>query len=370
MEVVIAGGHGQIALRLARLLAGRGDSVRSLIRNPAHADDVSAAGAEPVVFDLEAPEGDLAAVVRGADAVVFAAGAGPGSGAARKRTVDLGAAVRLIDAAREAGVRRYVMISSIGADDPAGGGETMRPYLEAKARGGRGAGGERPRRHDRAPGPADERPGHRDGQRRGGRRPGGDHARRRRGGRRRRARRPGDDRQDVRGRRRRHADRNGAVTALSRLRAGWRPAAPVRRRPLVHLLRAVGAACREPPADRAGRAAPRARADRADGRDRGGEDRARARPGPAARRPARARESCGRARPRPGSRGSSSCPTSCARRSATGCRPTRRSSSSRGASARRGGPARTSRAVRPRSPTCATSGASSSPSTASTSTAS
>ena len=133
MEVVIAGGHGQIALRLARLLAGRGDSVRSLIRNPDHADDVSAAGAEPVVFDLEAPEGDLAAVVRGADAVVFAAGAGPGSGAARKRTVDLGAAVRLIDAAREAGVRRYVMISSIGADDPGGGGEAMRPYLEAKA---------------------------------------------------------------------------------------------------------------------------------------------------------------------------------------------------------------------------------------------
>jgi uncharacterized protein YbjT (DUF2867 family) len=133
VEVVIAGGHGQIALRLARLLAERDDSVRSLIRNPDHADDVSAAGAEPVVFDLEAPEGDLAAVVRGADAVVFAAGAGPGSGAARKRTVDLGAAVRLIDAAREAGVRRYVMISSIGADDPAGGGEAMRPYLEAKA---------------------------------------------------------------------------------------------------------------------------------------------------------------------------------------------------------------------------------------------
>jgi uncharacterized protein YbjT (DUF2867 family) len=133
VEVVIAGGHGQIALRLARLLAGRGDPVRSLIRNPDHADDVSAAGAEPVVFDLEAPEGDLAAVVRGADAVVFAAGAGPGSGVARKRTVDLGAAVRLIDAAREAGVRRYVMISSIGADNPAGGGESMRPYLEAKA---------------------------------------------------------------------------------------------------------------------------------------------------------------------------------------------------------------------------------------------
>ena len=133
MDVVIAGGHGQIALRLARLLAARDDTVRALIRNPGHAADVEAAGARPVVFDLEGPDGDLAAEVRGADAVVFAAGAGPGSGAARKRTVDLGAAVRLIDAARASGVRRYVMVSSIGADDPAGGGEAMRPYLEAKA---------------------------------------------------------------------------------------------------------------------------------------------------------------------------------------------------------------------------------------------
>jgi uncharacterized protein YbjT (DUF2867 family) len=132
MDVVIAGGHGQIALRLERLLSERGETVRALIRNPDHAADVSATGAEAVVFDLEG-DGDLAAVVRGADAVVFAAGAGPGSGAERKRTVDLGAAVKLVDAARAAGVRRYVMISSIGADDPAGGGEAMQPYLEAKA---------------------------------------------------------------------------------------------------------------------------------------------------------------------------------------------------------------------------------------------
>jgi uncharacterized protein YbjT (DUF2867 family) len=132
MDVVIAGGHGQIALRLARLLTTRGERVRSLIRNPDHSADVEAAGAEPVVFDLEGG-GDLAPVIAGADAVVFAAGAGPGSGAERKRTVDLGAAVRLIDAAREAGVRRYVMVSSIGADDPSAGAEAMRPYLEAKA---------------------------------------------------------------------------------------------------------------------------------------------------------------------------------------------------------------------------------------------
>jgi len=134
MDIVIAGGHGQIALRLARLLSARGERVRSLIRKPDHAADVSAAGAEAVEFDLEERSaGELAAVVRGADAVVFAAGAGPGSGVERKRTVDLGAAVKLIDAARAARVRRYVMVSSIGADDPAAGGEAMRPYLEAKA---------------------------------------------------------------------------------------------------------------------------------------------------------------------------------------------------------------------------------------------
>jgi uncharacterized protein YbjT (DUF2867 family) len=134
VEIVIAGGHGQIALRLARLLSARGDTVRSVIRNPDHAADVEAAGADPVVFDLEEGSGaDLASVVSGADAVVFAAGAGPGSGAARKRTVDLGAAVKLIEAAQAAKVRRYVIVSSIGADDPAGGSEAMRPYLEAKA---------------------------------------------------------------------------------------------------------------------------------------------------------------------------------------------------------------------------------------------
>jgi len=132
MDVVIAGGHGKIALRLGRLLSERGEHVRSLIRNPDHTADVEAVGAEPVLFDLEKDD-DLASVVHGADAVVFAAGAGPGSGPERKRTVDYGGAVKLIDAALEAGVRRYLMISSIGADDPNAGPEEMRPYLQAKA---------------------------------------------------------------------------------------------------------------------------------------------------------------------------------------------------------------------------------------------
>jgi uncharacterized protein YbjT (DUF2867 family) len=130
--IVIAGGHGKIALRLARLLSARGDTVRSLIRNPGHGAGVHAAGAEPVLADMEALD-DLAEFVEGADAVVFAAGAGPGSGPERKRTVDLGGAVKLLDAARATGARRYLMVSSIGAGDPRSGSGPMGPYLEAKA---------------------------------------------------------------------------------------------------------------------------------------------------------------------------------------------------------------------------------------------
>jgi uncharacterized protein YbjT (DUF2867 family) len=135
MDVVIAGGHGQVALRLERLLTAAGHRSRALVHNPDHASDVAATGAEPVVMDLEVIGGlhDLTEAVRGADAVVFAAGAGPGSGPERKRTVDHGAAVKLIAAAEAAGVGRYVMISTLGADQPDARGESMRPYFQAKA---------------------------------------------------------------------------------------------------------------------------------------------------------------------------------------------------------------------------------------------
>ena len=107
MRVVIAGGHGKIALLLERLLVQRGDQAVGLIRNPAHAGEVSATGAVAAVCDLEAASMDeVAALLDGADAVVFAAGAGPGSGALRKDTVDRGASVLLADAAGRAGVRR------------------------------------------------------------------------------------------------------------------------------------------------------------------------------------------------------------------------------------------------------------------------
>ncbi|MFF5291786.1 SDR family oxidoreductase [Paractinoplanes globisporus] len=131
MDILVAGGHGKVARRLLALLAGQGHTARGLIRNPDQADDLRAVGAVPVLGDMEAAP-SLEPFVAGADAVVFAAGAGPGSGPARKRTVDLGGAVKLADAAKALSVRRYVMVSSIGAENPAGGG-AMQPYLEAKA---------------------------------------------------------------------------------------------------------------------------------------------------------------------------------------------------------------------------------------------
>ncbi|MFJ7912518.1 NAD(P)-binding oxidoreductase [Kitasatospora sp. NPDC096204] len=134
MRTVIAGGHGQIALRLERLLAARGERPAGIIRRPEQAQDLVDAGAEPLLLDLEAATAtQLAGLLTGADAVVFAAGAGPGSGAARKNTVDRDAAVLLADAAELAGVRRYVMVSTMAADAAAHHpDEVFEAYLRAK----------------------------------------------------------------------------------------------------------------------------------------------------------------------------------------------------------------------------------------------
>jgi uncharacterized protein YbjT (DUF2867 family) len=135
MRVAIAGGHGKIGSRLMRLLAARGDEVRSLDRNPAYGDEIRSAGGEPVVCDLESADaGEVARALGRVDAVVFSAGAGPGSGPERKWSMDHGGAVKLIEGARGAGVSRYVMVSSIGADPEASGEDTFAVYLRAKGR--------------------------------------------------------------------------------------------------------------------------------------------------------------------------------------------------------------------------------------------
>lgn len=131
MRVVVVGGHGKVAMLLHPILRGRGHEVRGVIRNPDQAEDLRRAGAEPVVCDIEAVD-DISDAVGSADAVVFAAGAGPGSGAARKWTVDRDGALKLIEAAKKNGIRRYVMISAMGVDEPRGD-EVFQAYSRAKA---------------------------------------------------------------------------------------------------------------------------------------------------------------------------------------------------------------------------------------------
>lgn len=135
MRVVIAGGHGKIALILERMLAEAGHEPVAIIRNPEHRDDVDATGAVAVVLDLEeASVDEVGQVLKNADAAVFAAGAGPGSSAARKFTVDRDAAILLADAAEAAGVPRLVVISAIDTDrfDPASD-DVFQLYLRAKS---------------------------------------------------------------------------------------------------------------------------------------------------------------------------------------------------------------------------------------------
>jgi uncharacterized protein YbjT (DUF2867 family) len=135
VRVAIAGGHGQIARRLAKILSQRGDQAVALIRNPDHAEDLRQVGAEPVVVDLEhASEDEVAQAITGCDAVVFAAGAGPGSGSERKETMDYGGAVKLITAAKQTGISRYLIVSSVGADPEVRGDDTFSVYLRAKGR--------------------------------------------------------------------------------------------------------------------------------------------------------------------------------------------------------------------------------------------
>jgi uncharacterized protein YbjT (DUF2867 family) len=136
MRIVVAGGHGQVALRVERQLVEAGHVALGIVRNPDHVDDVRATGAAAMVLDLEdADVEDVAGHLDGVDAVLFAAGAGPGSGIARKDTVDRGASVLVADAAEQAGVGRFVQISSMGAGapPPPGTDETFAAYLRAKS---------------------------------------------------------------------------------------------------------------------------------------------------------------------------------------------------------------------------------------------
>ena len=134
MIVSIVGGHGSIARMLTRLLVARGHTVRGLVRNDDQFDDIRADGAQPVLCDLEQADADqVDEALLGSDLVVFAAGAGPGSGPDRKRSLDRDGAIKSVESAVRVGAGRFVIISSMGADDPPDDDETFSVYLRAKA---------------------------------------------------------------------------------------------------------------------------------------------------------------------------------------------------------------------------------------------
>lgn len=119
MRVAVVGGHGKVARLLASVLVGRGDVVVPLVRKQEHVDALAGPGVEPALLDVEADDADaFAAAFTGADAVVFAAGAGADGRADRKRTVDLGGSLKSQEGAHLAGVRRFVQVSAIGVDEP------------------------------------------------------------------------------------------------------------------------------------------------------------------------------------------------------------------------------------------------------------
>lgn len=131
MKITVVGAHGQVALLLHSVLVSNGHEVRGIIRDKKQSCTVRHAGAEPVVCDIEKEE-DVSEAVGVADAVVFAAGAGPGSGIERKKSVDRDGAIKLIEAARRNAISRYVMISAMNAEEPRGD-EVFRAYLKAKS---------------------------------------------------------------------------------------------------------------------------------------------------------------------------------------------------------------------------------------------
>jgi len=131
VRVLVAGANGQVGQHIVRMLAERGHEARAMVRDEDQTSRLRELGGEPIVADLE---GEVGHTVEGCNAVIFSAGGGPGSGAEKKETVDRQGAVKLVEAAKEHGARRYVMVSAMGAADPESGSEAMQPYLFAKAR--------------------------------------------------------------------------------------------------------------------------------------------------------------------------------------------------------------------------------------------
>lgn len=129
MKVLIAGSHGKVGHHLVKILSNKGHDVRAMIRDAGQSDEMRQLGAKPVVADLEK---DKFFPLEGIDAVFFVAGSGAGTGEEKTEAVDKKGAIKLIEDAYKHKVQRFIMLSSVGADDPRKGPDELKKYLEAK----------------------------------------------------------------------------------------------------------------------------------------------------------------------------------------------------------------------------------------------
>jgi uncharacterized protein YbjT (DUF2867 family) len=136
-RIIVIGGHGRTGMLIVEKLIADKHSVVATIRNPKHMADLVKRGAETIVLDLEkSPLAEFTNLMKGADAVVFAAGSGEGESSA----IDRIGTRRTLHAAKNAGVKRYVAISAIGAStglSTRGLSEEMKDYYKEKRAAGK-----------------------------------------------------------------------------------------------------------------------------------------------------------------------------------------------------------------------------------------
>lgn len=128
-KTLIIGASGQIAKMTTKQLLADGKAVIALVRDKAKLADIHSDKLRIVEGDLE---NDFSHAFAGCDQVIFSAGSGGKTGADKTMLIDLWAACKAVDYAKTANVSHFVMVSSIGADDPSQGSDEMRPYMVAK----------------------------------------------------------------------------------------------------------------------------------------------------------------------------------------------------------------------------------------------
>ncbi|WP_445002387.1 SDR family oxidoreductase [Exiguobacterium alkaliphilum] len=133
MNVFVIGANGQIGKQLVERLQEEGKhEVTAMVRKDEQLEDFKSKGYQAVLGDLEGEVANLADAIDGADVVVFAAGSGGHTGADKTLLIDLDGAAKSIEASKQQGVKQFVMVSALKAEDRSAWPDEMKPYYVAK----------------------------------------------------------------------------------------------------------------------------------------------------------------------------------------------------------------------------------------------